>query len=252
MGVVLFFFVFTPTFFAQSVNQTDAQGRKQGDWVKYYPNSKHLEYRGSFLNGQPNGIFYYYAYDGTLTMIAKHNALTKRSEVYFYHDNKAVKAYGIYHNMKKDSVWTYFSNTGIVSGRETYKDGVLDGMSYSYYINNMKKGQPSRINEEIPYKNGKKEGVAKEFYIDGTLQMERTYKNGELNGWYKNYTPSGKLQDQSYYFHNQRHGVATVYLPDGKLHYSYFINGENVSLDDFKKWKEKRIAEKKPFNFPTK
>ncbi|OJX34964.1 MAG: hypothetical protein BGO87_09505 [Flavobacteriia bacterium 40-80] len=230
-------------------NQVDSKGRKQGDWVKYYPNSKHIEYKGTFKDDKPTGVFYYYEYDGTVKMVANHNPVTGRSEVYFYHDNKAVKASGIFRNMKKDSVWTYYSNTGIISKRETYKNGFLEGMVYSYYVNNMKKTSPQKVCEEIPYKGGKKNGVAKEYYIDGTLKKECIYKDDKLTGTYKTYLPGGVLESESYFYNNNRHGVGVFHTASGKQ-YSYFIYGEKVPQDDYKKWLEKCAQNKVNTNLP--
>lgn len=220
--------------FAQ-LNQTDSKGRKQGDWIKYYPNSKHMEYKGKFVDGKPTGIFYYYFFDGGIKMIAKHNPISGRSEAYFYHDSKALKTFGVYRNMKKDSIWTFYSNTGIVSGRESYKNDLLEGMSTTYYVNGMKPGTPSKVVEQIPYVKGKKQGEAKEFFVDGSLMKDYFYANDKLNGWYKTYNPGGTLASVSYFYNDRRHGKALTVTTKGK-EISYFINGEFVSKEDFHKW----------------
>ena len=41
------------------INQTDAQGRKQGQWQKNYPGTAVLQYKGTFLNDKPVGKFIY-------------------------------------------------------------------------------------------------------------------------------------------------------------------------------------------------
>ncbi len=233
-----------------SQNQTDSKGRKQGDWIKYYPNGKTPEYKGKFIDDKPTGLFYYYAPDGGVTMIADHNVQTGRSAVYFYHDDKAVKCFGIYKNQKKDSVWTYYSNTGIISKRETYKNGLLNGTVYSYFVNNMTKASPQKVVEATPYINGKKEGVEKEYFIDGTLKKEATYKNDKLNGWYKQYLPSGSLDFEVYYFNNAKHGFATVYV-GGKKEYTYYVYGVKKTPEEYKAWKENCQAQNIKTNLPV-
>ncbi len=247
--ISILFFSLTPLL--SQKNEVDSKGRKQGDWVKYYPNGKTPEFKGKFIDDKPTGLFYYYAPDGGVSMVADHNPKTGRSAVYFYHDNKTVKCFGIFQNMKKDSVWTYFSNTGLISKRETYKNDLLDGTVYSYFVNNVKKGAPLKVVQETPYKNGKKEGVEKEYYINGVLKRESTYTNDKLNGSYKLYTLSGELESESNYFKSLRHGIATSFV-EGKRVYAYFIYGKSVSFEDFKKWQDKCIATKVKTNLPAK
>lgn len=236
--------------FAQ-INQTDSKGRKQGEWIKYYPKTKIPEYKGTFIDDKPTGLFHYYAPDGGLSMIAKHNEKSGRSEVYFYHDDKKIKCHGIYINMQKDSVWTYVSNNGIISKRETYKNGVLNGMTYSYYVNNVKKGMPPKIVEETPYKNGKKEGLEKEYFITGGIKRESEYKNDLLHGFTKNYGMNGKVETEVYFFNGKRHGYATYYTPEGKMEYTYFIYGRKVEFEEYKEWRDMCQKKNKPTNLPV-
>ena len=102
---------------------------------------------------------------------------------------------------------------------------------------------------EIPYKGGKKNGVAKEYYIDGTLKKECIYKDDKLTGTYKTYLPGGVLESESYFYNNNRHGVGVFHTASGKQ-YSYFIYGEKVPQDDYKKWLEKCAQNKVNTNLP--
>lgn len=232
--------VFSSLFSFAQTNQVDNQGRKQGEWIKYYPNSKHVEYKGTFTDGQPDGIFYYYFFDGTIKMIAKHDAKTKRSAVYTYYEDKKVKSFGIFNNMKKDSVWTYYSNTGVISKRETYKNNLLNGMSYTYFVNDMKPNS-QRIVEEISYVNGKKEGEAKEYFRDGSLETVSHYKNDQLDGAYETYSPGNVKTTLCYFRDGKRHGVATTFI-NGQPKYTYFWKGEQVKEAKFKTYVKREKA----------
>lgn len=236
--------------FAQQ-NQVDSKGRKQGEWVKLYPNSRIAEYKGTFIDGKPTGVFNYYAKDGGLKMIANHDPKTGRSTVYYYHDNNTIKCFGIYKNMKKDSIWTYYSNTRVVSKRESYKNDLLDGVTYNYYVNNLTTGAPSKIVQETPYKLGKQDGVEKEYFLDGSLKREASYKNGKLMGSYKLYTPGGNLESEAFYYENQLHGFAYV-IVNGKREYSYYIYGKKVEPDKYKAWLEHCKANNIKTNIPGK
>lgn len=225
------------SFVVAQTNQVDSKGRKQGEWIKYYPKSKHVEYKGSFVDDKPDGVFYYYFYDGSVKMVAKHDSKTLRSEVYTYHENKKVKSFGIYKNQLKDSVWTYYSNTGSVSKRESYKNNLLDGMSITYYVNHVKKGE-ERVVEAIPYVKGKMEGEAKKYYINGTLQQVSHYVNDRLDGVFETYDPGNVKTSTSFFKNGKRHGIATVYQGSKQIH-SYFIDGEKVPEAKFRAYMNK-------------
>ena len=53
------FSIFTFFLFSQDLNKTDANGKKQGDWKKYYENG-FVRYQGQFKDDKPVGTFNYY------------------------------------------------------------------------------------------------------------------------------------------------------------------------------------------------
>jgi len=129
-----FFFLFSVGFssFGQ-INQVDEQGRKQGEWVRTYDDSETIRYKGQFKDGKPVGKFVYYYPNNKIRSIITHDDNSNRSEAYFYHLNEKLIAHGIYHNQKKDSVWTHFLPTGHYSYTETYKNGKLNGERITFY-----------------------------------------------------------------------------------------------------------------------
>jgi len=48
----------------------------------------------------------------------------------------------------------------------------------------------------LEYKNGKIDGIRKDWYKNGQLKNERTYKNGELDGVWKVYLEDGQLKEE--------------------------------------------------------
>ncbi len=48
----------------------------------------------------------------------------------------------------------------------------------------------------MPFKNGKLNGVQKEYYESGEIKSERTYKDGKRNGVLKKYYKSGNLKEE--------------------------------------------------------
>ena len=48
--------------YAQDVNKTSAQGKREGVWIGYYPKTNYVKYEGTFKDGKEIGIFYFFRY----------------------------------------------------------------------------------------------------------------------------------------------------------------------------------------------
>ena len=85
-----------------------------------------------------------------------------------------------------------------------FKDGMYNG-DYKYFKNN-------RLKEEGTYKEGRKDGVYKEYYSDGVaLKKEAPFKEGKLNGIVKTYYTNGKLETEKGYAMSIEDGVERDY-----------------------------------------
>lgn len=218
----------TPFFFAQD-NQVDAQGRKQGEWTKFYPKSSVPMYVGQFVDDQPVGTFTYYYPSKKIKSIVKHNPETGRSEAYFYHENKKLLAYGIYRNQKKDSVWTHYSPLGRLSFKETYENGELNGLKTVYYVTDLVNEKKPDIMSEQYYKNGRLNGPVREYFPGGGLKLEGVNKDGKYEGAVKHYHPNGKLHYIERWKDRRKHGWWMVYDEQGKEISRKYYN-HNVEL----------------------
>ena len=69
------------------------------------------------------------------------------------------------------------------------KNGKVEGLYKEYY-------KSGALWYEANYKNGKKEGLAKEYYESGALRGEANYKNGKPEGLVKEYYESGALKSE--------------------------------------------------------
>jgi len=93
--------------------------------------------------------------------------------------------------------YTEFNLQGQVSLMANYKDNLLDGPWTSFRI--------SRPTVEAFYKNGKLEGVYKEYdYKNGKLQKEIYYVNGLEDGPYRFYNPDGNITMEYQYKKGER------------------------------------------------
>ena len=114
---------------------------------------------------------------------------------------------------------------------------------------------------EFPYKNGKKEGRGKEYYLNGkfksdaffidgllqgksigyyengNLEYEENYKDGKLEGLVKNYYENGQLKTELNYKNGQLDGLARAYHENGQLHIEENykdgkLEGESTNYDE--------------------
>ncbi len=170
-----------------------SNGYKIGDWKFYYRNGK-IEQIGTFLkNEKPDGDWKWYYDDGKLwreeyydnglenglmtefsdsgTVIAKGryiDGLEDSAWVYLLGD---VKVEGSFKDGKRDGMWKYYYDNGILSFEGKFVDDNQDG-KHSYYWNN------GKLREEGYYIMGKREGEWYKFNYDGTLFLTTSYKNG--------------------------------------------------------------------------
>ena len=213
------------TLFAQ-VNQTDAKGRKQGKWEKVYPGTRVFMYKGEFKDDKPIGTFYYFYKSGKFKAVIEHSD-TPRSVGYFYHETGGVMSFGIYNNLKKDSIWINWDNQGRLSSKETFKNDSLHGQKVVFYLpteegdksqrpmtlytynNGVLHGEfkeffPSgKLKTSGTYENGKKVGVWDSYHVDGGKMMMERYKDGARHGWCIGYDKSGKEEGKRYYYYGR-------------------------------------------------
>lgn len=228
------------------INQVDTKGRKQGAWSKNHPNSHVLQYKGQFKDDKPVGTFTYYYTSGKVKAVVKHDANSVRSTAYFYHENGNVMSYGIYKDMKKDSVWLNFLPSGRISTTETYKNDLLDGKKVVYFVPediNDKSRLPSSI---FNYSEGKLNGETIEYFDIGSVKMKGTYANDMKVGVWEYYHLSGKKMMLERYKNGTRHGWCFAYdetgKETGKMYYYYGRRLEGKQLEEkMKQMKEKGI-----------
>jgi len=70
---------------------------------------------------------------------------------------------------------------------------------------------------EIPYQDGKAQGVQRSFYPSGTVEEEVTMSDGRFHGPYRTYYPSGQLKSEAKYVDNALSGLWTSYYENGQV-----------------------------------
>lgn len=215
MKIFTFFSLLLVFSFAQAQqggNKVDAQGKKQGEWKKFYENSSSIRYVGTFKDDKPVGKFYYYYESGQIQSVMIHRK-DGSSYCEMYHQTGNLMAKGVYIDEERDSTWYFFDDRGTLSYQESYKNGKLHGQQVVYYepVNG-----EYRVMESTYWRNGLKHGEHKEYFPNTRLRCESNYVDGNLNGARKYYYTSGKLERIERYKYATRHGIWNYYGEDGK------------------------------------
>ena len=73
------------------------------------------------------------------------------------------------------------------------------------------------LRREVPTRNKKKHGTAKEYYESGKIKQEINYMDGLKEGKAVYYFENGKPYRTSHYDSNRLHGVRTLYRDNGNI-----------------------------------
>ena len=195
----------------QAVNQTDAQGRKQGFWQKRDETGK-LMYQAMFKDDKPVGEMKRFHPNGAVKAILVFSEKSDSSAVQLFDEKGKLIAKGNYFGQKKTGEWSNFSEGRLVS-TETYSDGMKNGISRRYY-------STGELLDETTWRNDTQEGPYRAYDRQGNKYMEGMYKNGKINGWYISFYPNGEMETETFYKDNLRHGSSKTYDEEGNLRYT--------------------------------
>jgi antitoxin component YwqK of YwqJK toxin-antitoxin module len=204
------------------INKTDQQGRKQGHWIKYFPDNVHIYYEGTFFNDHPVGKFIRYYEDGTLKSELVYSQDGKEADATIYHSNGNISSSGKYINQMKEGRWRFFSSkiSGLLINEENYSKNIKNGLSQKFYPD-------SSISERVNYISDKREGEWFQYHPDGNISLKAFYSNGVLEGKFEVWYPDGKPEFSGYYKNNLRDGLWRIFKPDGSLKYElHYVNGK--------------------------
>jgi antitoxin component YwqK of YwqJK toxin-antitoxin module len=193
----------------RAVNRTDNYGKKQGHWIKKYPNGN-VMYDGFFKNDKPSGEFKRYYEDNTLKSVLVFKTDGSEATAVLYYPNGLVASRGRYVNQLKEGKWQFFSPTTkdkIISEVE-YLHNKRNGLSVIFYPD-------GTIAEKINYKNDLKNGEWLKYYNDGTLTLKTTFVNGRLHGKFEGFFENGKHEFLGAYKNDLKEGLWIVYKKDG-------------------------------------
>jgi antitoxin component YwqK of YwqJK toxin-antitoxin module len=196
------------------LNQKDAAGKKQGQWIKLDSIGKKV-YEGQFKNNIPQGTFKYYFPSGSMKAVSVFSEDGKSTTTTTYFPSGKKNAEGKYVNEKKDGLWRFFSeyDESLVS-EEMYSSGKKNGPSKTFFAG-------KNTAEMVTWVDGKREGPWIQYFDDGSIKLQGTYKNDMKEGSFIVNYPTGQKFNTGQYLND---------LPDGKW-FTYDLDGKLVSTD---------------------
>ena len=192
-------------------NMTDSTGRKQGPWVKKYPDGKTM-YEGTFRDDKPVGLFKRYNEKGLLQSELTYSDKKDEAHAVFFHPDGQKAAEGLYVAKKKEGLWKFYSATqpSYLIGDENYYEDARHGLARKFYPD-------STLAESVTWDFGKKTGEWLQYYPDGKVCLRAEYFDGKLEGPFSYYYPSGKRQYEGRYKDDVRTGDWMILNEDGTL-----------------------------------
>ena len=209
--IICLFLLMTGNIIAQNtVNQIDAQGKKQGFWTKKDAEGK-LIYEATFKDDKPVGEMKRFHPNGKLKAVMNFKEGSDESEVQLFDERGKQIAQGKYSGQKKIGEWTYMLDSKVVS-TETYQNGQKNGTSKRFY-------KTGELLEESNWQNDKLNGIYRTYFQDGKTFLECTYSEGRRNGTFKTWFPNGMLELDAIYTSDTRDKEWLYYNQAGDLLY---------------------------------
>lgn len=149
----------------------------------------------NFKNGYGIGKWEYYK-ENKLTFVVNFTEGYMNGSFQEYYSSGDIKERGQYLKGKKQGVWESFKSDGIIKLTEVFDSGDLI-KKITYYTD-------GNVDMERNFKNGKEDGVSKQYTWEGELKSEKNYVNGKQVGKQLQYYTSntGNYIQTSFYNEN--------------------------------------------------
>jgi antitoxin component YwqK of YwqJK toxin-antitoxin module len=252
--IIIILLVLWPFCSFSQLNQTDANGLRQGQWKKQQPNGKPL-YEGQFKDDKPVGEWKRYHEGGQIKAIINYDTDSDSAFAQLFDEWGKKVAEGNYIDEKKTGTWRYYSDDRLISD-EQFANGVKNGVSHMYYETGEKL-------EEADWINGKEDGTHRVFFKNGKPFMEYKMKDGLRNGLCITYFQNGGTELEANYKNGLRDGTWSFYNENGGLWYilKYYDGDilnpnvrdsiENLKLQNFEKNKDNVVDPEKYLEDPA-
>lgn len=182
-----------------TINKTDAEGKKQGKWIVYgkdkpddcYKATQKAE-EGKYESNKKVGIWTEYFCNGN--MKGSVTFVNGRPDGYAktFHENGKINEEGMWRNSRWVGNYKLYYDNGQVQHEFTFTaSGRRDGIQKYYHDN-------GQLAIEGNFENGKESGLIKEYYENGDLKAEKNYADGNVDvASIKEYQPKKPVPKKS-------------------------------------------------------
>jgi uncharacterized protein len=198
-------------------NVTDADGLKQGRWIRVYPDGG-LYYSGSFADGRPTGHFTFFRENGRVLSEVQHEVNTDFAKAILYRENGSISHKGSYLTVQLDGEWRQWKTghwealdaQGRIRVNEQYTRDTLDGAFLAYHPN-------GQVLESGLYAMGNKQGEWTAFDREGLARGSETWASGKKNGPAQVMQEGGKPLSSGLYEEGLPVGIWKTFNPNGRV-----------------------------------
>ncbi|HAH32049.1 MAG TPA: hypothetical protein DCL44_07025 [Elusimicrobia bacterium] len=117
----------------------------------------------------------------------------------------------------KENVETFYKDGRELAKRVYNESGNISSQTGAIPDGAVKLYEKGKLRTVLIYKNGKANGMAKEYYPAGKIKAEQNWLDDKLDGSYRAYNEDGKINTEAYFKNGKRNGIAKLYYPNGTL-----------------------------------
>lgn len=188
-------------------NRVDAQGRKQGEWAKKYPNGRY-RYVATFRDGKPVGKVKRFYPNGRISVTMAYDAGSDTCRVETFHESTGKReSAGQYVGGKREGRWVIYNEDGRPLEVSYYARGRLHGQQSLLY-------DDGRLFTLTTWVDSLREGPFVRYFPSGAKRTEANYHADELHGKYRTWGADGKITEEGQYADGVRVGRWHVRHPE--------------------------------------
>ena len=191
----------------EDVNRFDAEGRKVGKWMTFWPNGR-VRMEGPYERGKREGVFKYFSRNGDLerteTFKRGEQVVDAPSAVALdlrksFHPNGEVERSGPWREEVPMGTHRFFDEEGHLVEVRVFRNGTLEAVGMLDSL-------------------GRRTGLWELFWSDGSIRATGDYLEGMRHGDWKFLDRDGKLEQEGSYRMGDWHGRWKWYHGSGSLH----------------------------------
>jgi len=228
----------------QQLKANYIRGKEEGIWEWYYENGM-LMRKGSYKNGLFDGIWINYYQSGALSDSSVYLLGRLNGPFVSRHENGKVFYEGDYVRDQQHGVWTLYFDSGVKTSEMIFDNGIPRGI-WKYWDTD---GNPVQETEHVGVgdykilnawnKDGEKtisngSGELRSYFENGSIQQIGRVENGKKIGVWKTYYPDGTTAEEGK-FEGDIYKIVNSWGPDGKRqvesgegnYTSFFQNSSN-------------------------